>query len=155
MWFLFNFSFEFLIYPCLFLWTSYFLFLLMSTKMSPLLSMWVVCCEVELLLSGDYKVRDGGLVTTTVNVGGLLWSGVVDERRLQGAWWWSCHHYCQCGWSVVKWSCCWVETTRCMMAVLSMSSKLYVLSFIGQAPANTAQNITSMTRLFHWRSVCL
>jgi len=35
-------------------------------------NVWVVCCEVELLLSGDYKVRDGGLVTTTVNVGGLL-----------------------------------------------------------------------------------
>jgi len=40
--------------------------------LSPLLSMWAVCCEVELLMRGDYKVRDGGLVTTTVNVGGLL-----------------------------------------------------------------------------------
>jgi len=30
--------------------------------LSPLLSIWVVCCEVELLLSGDYKVHDGGLV---------------------------------------------------------------------------------------------
>jgi len=51
----------------------------------------------------------------------------------------------------LQWSCCWVETTRCVMEVSWTSSKLSVWSFTGQTPTNVARNITSTTQLSHSR----